>query len=388
VATISDELSTLPFFRRVAAADVRASAPLWSEVALQPGEVLWHAGGNVDELGVAVIGELVAEVDGVEVGKVLPGELCGEASAFFAGNLRSATLRARTQAQVLTLGTSALRTLRWQRSPVYEALLEQAMLTLVRRIRATDVRIAQVARGSSSAPSRQEPSALVRFWKSLRPGGPSGACPPLEPLLRRQIGLKDVDATVLQAIGQGFVAEPVEEGQILFLEGEPGAASYILADGQVDVLRHVRGDKAELLVSLKPGDQFGVNTLVERGARSASCVAATSGWLWRMDAEAFGRLRGDARMFWRESVLGVLASQIRNANAALQRALPSDVRRAMAPTSASAPLAGTPRRGEDGFQDLLKASGFLEALPTREADLEELEVVLTEDDRRNPRKRY
>jgi CRP-like cAMP-binding protein len=354
--------------------------------------VLWHSGGAVDELGVAIIGELVAEVDGVEVGRVMPGELCGEASAFFAGNVRSATLRARTQAQVLALSTSALRTLRWQRSPVYEALLEQAMVTLVRRVRSTDVRIAQVARGTASAPTRQEPSALVRFWKSLRPGGPSGACPSLEPLIRRQPGLKDLDAAVIQAIAQGFVAEAVEEGQILFLEGEAGAASYVIADGQVDVLRHVRGEKAELLVSLKPGDQFGVNTLVERGARTASCVAATAGWLWRMDAEAFGRLRGDARMYWRESVLAVLASQIRNANASLQRASAANVgapaATAAAPRAGTAPAGRHATRNEDGFKDLLKASGFLEALPTEEADLEQLEVVLTEDDRRNPRKRH
>jgi CRP-like cAMP-binding protein len=388
VATLHEELSTLPFFRRVASSDVRASAPLWTEVALQPGEILWHSGGSVEDLGVAIIGELVAEVDGVEVGRVMPGELCGEASAFFAGNVRSATLRARTQAQVLTLSTAALRTLRWQRSPVYEALLEQAMLTLVRRIRTTDVRIAQVARGSASAPSRQEPSALVRFWKSLRPGGPGGTCPPLEPLVRRQPGLKDLDAAVVSALVQGFVAEPVEEGQILFLEGEPGAASYIIAEGQIDVLRHVRGEKAELLVSLKPGDQFGVNTLVERGARTASCVAATPGWLWRMDAEAFGRLRGDARMYWRESVLAVLASQIRNANAALQRATPADQRRLGAPAPATPARAPAAPRGEDAFKDLLKASGFIEALPTEEVDLEQIEVVLTEDDRRNPRKRY
>jgi CRP-like cAMP-binding protein len=152
-------------------------------------------------------------------------------------------------------------------------------------------------------------------------------------------------------------------------------------------LRHVRGDRAELLATLKPGDQFGVNTLVERGARTASCVASTAGWLWKMDAEAYGRLRGDARMLWRESVLAVLGSQIRNANAALQRATPA-MERQPAASSAGAVAArgGAPKR--DGFNDLLKASGFLEALPAGEAELEELEVVLTEDDKRNPRKRY
>jgi CRP-like cAMP-binding protein len=378
VSTVAEELLSLPFFRRVAAADVRASAPLWNEVSLSPGEVLWRQGDAVDELGVTVVGDLGAEANGVEVGRVLPGELIGEASAFFLGTMRSASLRARSNVQVLTLSTPSLRTLRWQRSPVYDALLEQALITLVRRVRSTDARIAQVAQGSAAAPARSEPSALVRFWKNLRPGGPTGACPPLAPLVRRQPGLKDASDELIQAIGAGFVAEPVEEGKILFLEGEPGSASYIVADGQVDVLRHVRGERAELLASLRPGDQFGVNTLVERGSRTASCVAASAGWLYRMDAEAFGKLRGEARMVWRESVLAVLGSQIRNANAALQRATPAQEK--------SRPVPEPVR--EDGFKQLLKASGYLEGLPTAESELESLQVVETEDARRNPRRRH
>ncbi len=381
MSTVAEELQTLPFFRRVAAADVRASAALWSEVALAPGEALWRQAEAVDELGVIVVGELSATVDGVEVGRVLPGELVGEASAFFSGMTRSATLRARGTAQVLTLSTASLRTLRWQRSAMYDALLEQAALTLVRRIRSTDVRIAQVARGSASAPSRAEPSALVRLWKAFRPGGPSGACPPIDPLIRRQPGLKDIDAAVIKALAGNFVAEPVEEGQVVFLEGEPGSASYIVAEGQIDVLRHVRGDKAELLASLKPGDQFGVNTLIERGTRTASCVAASAGWMYRMDAEAFNKMRGDARMFWRESVLAVLGSQIRNANKALHRAMPDDARAA---AIASAPRPASPNAEPDAFQSLLKASGFLESLPMSESELDSLEVVQTEADRRNP----
>ena len=388
MATLSEELQTLPFFRRVALADVRASVPLWSEIALQPGELLWTQGGAVDELCVVVIGDMVAEVDGVEVGRVMPGELLGEASAFFSGNLRSASVRARSSAQVLALSTASVRTLRWQRSPVYEALLDQALVTLVRRIRQTDVRIAQVAQGTDAAPNRNEPSGLARLWKALRPGGPSGACPPIEPLIRRQPGLREADDAVIAAIAQGFVAEPVQEGQVLFLEGEAGSASYLVADGNVGVLRHVRGDRAELLATLKPGDQFGVNTLVERGSRTASCVASTAGWLWKMEAEGYGRLRGDARMLWRESVLAVLGSQIRNANAALQRATPA-LERQQSAGGAGATVAtrkGAPKN--DGFNDLLKASGFLEALPAGEAELEQLEVILTEDDKRNPRKRY
>ncbi len=376
MGSIADELATIPFLRRVPAAELRASAPLWELVALGPGEALWEGGTAVDAVGIVLVGELVAELDGVVVGRVLPGELAGEASAFFAGRTRSATLRARTPAQVVALPVPSLHTLRWQRSPVYDALLDQALLTLTRRVSATNVRIAQVATGGVAAPARTEPSALVRLWKALRPGGPGGPCPALEPLLRRQPGLADADGETLAVLASAFVAEPVQEGQVVFLEGEPGAAAWLVADGQIDVLRNVRGDRAELLARLGPGSLFGINALVEKGARTASCVAAGPGWLYRMDADGYGRLRGPNRLAWRECLLGVLTTQIRNANAALQKA-------SGGPQAPARPRAEPV--GDAAFQDLLRASGWLEGVP--DDALAAVQVVTTDDAKRN-RKRY
>lgn len=378
MASIADELVSIPFLARASAPALRASAPLWELVSLDPGEALWDAGAAVDELAVVLLGELGAESGGVEVGRVLPGEICGEA-CFFEGAVRTATLRARTPTQALTLSAASLRTLRWQRSRVYEVLLEQSLISMVRRIKATDAKIAQVVHGGVAAPSRQEPSVLARLWKALRPGGPTGPCPPIEPLLRRLPGLREIDGESLAALTQAFVAEPAEEGSVLFLEGDAGSACYLVADGAVDVLRHVRGSRAELLAQLNAGDFFGANTLVEKGARTASCLAASPAWLYRMDAEAFHKLAGDTRMLFRECVLATLGSQIRNANACLERAV-----RGASPRPATS--AAPPSKG-DGFQDLLRASGYLEGLPAAEAELEQLEVVRSEDDRRNPKKR-
>jgi len=370
MASLPDELGMLPMFGRVPARDLRASGSLWGAVSLSPGEILWRQGEAVDQLAVVLFGELAAVVDGAEVGRVMPGEILGEASAFFAGTTRSADLVARRPTQVAVLPTPSLRTLRWQRSPVYDALLEQGLASLARRIRATDQKIACLALGGEKAPARVEPSALVRLWKALRPGGPTTEVPPLLPLLRRQPGLRDADPEMLLGIQAAFVAEPVEEGQVVFLEDEPGDAAWIVAAGAVDVLRHVRGDRAELLATLGPGDPFGINTLVERGPRTASCVAASPGWLYRIDAEAAAGLRGDARLRWREAVLASLASQIRLANASLNRAAGQ--------TSAST---------GDGFKQLLRASGFLEGLPTDEAALESVSFAVTDDALRNPKNR-
>ncbi|MBM4366981.1 MAG: cyclic nucleotide-binding domain-containing protein, partial [Deltaproteobacteria bacterium] len=208
----------------------------------------------------------------------------------------------------------------------------------------------------------------ARLWRSFRPGGPAGPCPPLEPLLRQQAGLDDLPPEAAAALAASFVAEPMEEGQVILLEGEPGWCGYIVAEGTVEVLRNVRGDRAELLAKLGAGRQFGMNTLVIPGPRTASCVAATAGWLYRLDREPHEALAGQARRAWRESILAVLSSQIRTANGALDRALRKS---------------GQKLEG-DSFQSLLQASGFLEAAPSEEA-LERVQFVVDEDMKRNPR---
>jgi len=365
------DLTALPLFRRSSPGDLGPSLPLWSEVTLNPGQLLFAQGEPAHSLAILLSGELAAEVGTVEVGRVAAGELIGEAAAFLPGELRIATVKARKASRLALLPRQALGALRAQRSPVFLALIEAATLTLARRVRATNSRIAAAAQGEVAAPARTEPSALARLWRALKPGGPSGSCPPIEPLLRQQPGLGDVPAEVLAEIAAVFTPMPMQEGAVLFLEGESGSSAALVADGEVDVLRNVRGNKAERLTTLKPGAAFGINAIVERAPRTASCVATSSGWLYQLEAEALGKLRGEARAHWQESVLAVLASQIRNANAVLRRTTVGD--EVAAPAAAKA----------DDFSALLKASGYLESLPVHEQDLERVSVTYTEDDRRN-----
>ena len=374
MADLATELALLPMFRRVPPHELATSARLWKAVVLAPGEELWGQGEAVDQLAVVLLGELGVVVDGVEVGRVLPGELLGEASAFFAGTTRSASLLARRDTQVAVLTTQSVRTLRWQRSALYDTLLDQGLKSLVRRIRTTDQKIACLALGGEKAPARVEASTLVRLWRALRPGGPRSEAPDVLPLLRRQPGLKDAEPGTLLEIAAAFVAEAVEEGQVLFLEDEPGSAAWVVAEGSVDVLRHVRGDRAELLASLVPGDLFGVNTLVEKGPRTASCVAAQAGWVYRLDADAATRLNGDALMRWRETILAALATQIRLANRSLNQA--------------TTQVARPGEKARSAFDELLSASGYLEALPVSEARLEAVRFAVTDDAERNRKNRH
>lgn len=383
MASIAEELSRLPFFARVPRQELDRAADRFRALSLEAGEVLWWQAAPVDELAIVLLGELVAEAGGKEVGRVRAPDIIGEVGAFVAGSTRVATLRAVRSTQVLALAVADLRALRWQRGRLYDTLLELAQKAMVRRISATSARLANIVAGGAAAPSRKEPGALARLWRTLRPGGPAGACPALAPILRAQAGLRDTSEEVQGALAAAFVAEPFEEGQVIVLEGEPASAMYIVAEGEVDVLRNVRGDRAELLVKLGPGAQFGANSLIEPTPRTASCVAATPGWLLRMDREAFNALTGEARMLWRESVLTTLASQVKNANAALERALASGPAPSSTVLPASPPSPNRPRRDGAGFAELLKASGYLETMPANEADLEEMSFVVDEDHKRN-----
>jgi len=355
------------------------TAALWSFRSLRSGKVLWRIGQNAGRMAMVVSGELsVLSEQHVEFGTIRKGELIGEATIFIPGSIRSATLVAKTETKLLILARNDLLALRQRDNPVYLALLEQGLLTAVRRVRVSNKEIALRSRGGVDAPVRSEPSVLARLWKGLRPGGPTVECPPLVPLLKAQPGLEHAPSDALEQLAASFAAQSVEEGTIICLEGDPGDAAYIVASGEVAVLRHVRGNRAELLATLRVKSQFGFNTLVESGPRTASCVANKVGWLYRMDEKAYKKLKGKARLVWLESMLTALDSQMRNANAALQRTLAADgaakTREAQSQTKA-APTGG--------FQALLQASGYLEGWSDTQSELDEVKVVKTDEQVRN-----
>ena len=363
-AATTDPLLDVPFLRQIPLTELKRYSELWVRVALRPGENLWTEGGLAAELGVVLSGELAVVSGGVEVGRVAGGACAEEASALVPGKTRTATLPAESSAAVLPLSVRDLIRLRREGRAIYDALLRQALVTLVRRVRATDLRIAQLAQGGRAAPSKSEAGLLTRVWRALRPDSPSGPPPSLEPLLRKMPVLRPADPEEITELARLFTVEPMKEGQTIFMEGSPGEAAYIIAEGKVEVLRHVRGERAELLATLERGDLFGANTLVETGARTASCIAVEAGWLYRIDAKDFNAPSSRAGMLWREAVLAAFASQLRSANHALNRAI--ELKASLHGEHSDATASGD---NEASFRELLRASGFLQGARTSDAHL-------------------
>lgn len=327
MSTSAQDIASIPALFDLPAAELAATAAWWAQRELDPGRAIWEEGSPADGLGLLIRGELAVESQGVVVGEIHAGEVLGESSAVLTRHTRTATLRALTHCSVLTLRGPQLVVMRTHGGPVYDALLDLAERTLVRRIHDTDLRIAQTAAGNGVAPVREKRSALVRIWNAIRPGLPATRCPPVEPLLWLQPGMSQGNSRLIAAIAKGFIPEAVPAGTVLFLEGEAGAAAWLIAEGRVDVWRNVGGGQAERLATLGAGRLIGVNALIERAPRAASCVTTTPCWLYRMDGPAgFRHLRGVQRQAWRESLLGTLTSQLRTADevlAACQRASPT-----------------------------------------------------------------
>ncbi len=66
-------------------------------------------------------------------------------------------------------------------------------------------------------------------------------------------------------------------GQILFLEGDPGDAMYVVLEGRILISKFIPGAGEEALAFLERGDYFGEMALIDRAPRSAQARAHDGG---------------------------------------------------------------------------------------------------------------
>ena len=82
----------------------------------------------------------------------------------------------------------------------------------------------------------------------------------------------------------------VEPGQVIFREGDRGDWLYVVADGEVEVLRHGPDGVEAPLRRLGAGEAFGEIALVSDGPRTATVRATTATTVLAVDREAFHAL--------------------------------------------------------------------------------------------------
>ena len=91
-------------------------------------------------------------------------------------------------------------------------------------------------------------------------------------------------------VADSFVPASFEFGAVIFEEGDPADALFVLAEGRARVLK-MQGDSEVSLNVLQPGDSFGENAVLTGGVRSATVRASSSKVeVFRLDAGVFRAL--------------------------------------------------------------------------------------------------
>ena len=85
----------------------------------------------------------------------------------------------------------------------------------------------------------------------------------------------------------GVRREYFEPGQVIFREGDRGDWLYVVAEGEVEVLRAVPGHGEQPVRRLGVGECFGEIALVSDTARSATVRAVSATNVLAIDREAF-----------------------------------------------------------------------------------------------------
>lgn len=106
-------------------------------------------------------------------------------------------------------------------------------------------------------------------------------------------------------------------GQVVFEEGELGDSLYVIASGEVEVVRKDKTGQPKVLATLTAPQFFGEMSLIDKEYRSATVRAKTDCELLHLTAEnltTFRKQHKDGFTFVVINIARVLSSRLREAN--------------------------------------------------------------------------
>jgi CRP-like cAMP-binding protein len=281
---IADHLRHVPMLASVPPDYLLAVAAAVQPVSLRQHEVLFFEGDFGDSLAVVTKGKLSvrrkANPEPIEVGTVYPGEVVGEMSCIDPYP-RIASVVSTTDSDVLVLSRNAFDAMAAQSKTLAVALRGAILQVLTQRLRETNARIeaALSAQGIELDPADTVTSELPIPIEVL-PG----------PIDLTQVScLKEFTVKELQALVEVAPPKTYPAGFVLCVEGKPGDSCFIIARGQVDVSRRVRGEEQHLAV-LQGGSMIGQLALIDGAPRTARVTALTPLVALRLSSGNFDKL--------------------------------------------------------------------------------------------------
>jgi CRP/FNR family cyclic AMP-dependent transcriptional regulator len=121
----------------------------------------------------------------------------------------------------------------------------------------------------------------------------------------------DASPDLLAGVAAAAVARQLVRGDVLFKEGDPPDALYLVTKGRVAIVMSNSIDRRESVVALmEPGDLFGELGLLDEGPRSAQARALEPSELLEVPFEPVREmLDADPRLLW--NVTRLLATRLR-----------------------------------------------------------------------------
>ncbi len=127
----------------------------------------------------------------------------------------------------------------------------------------------------------------------------------------------------LEFLGTSMEERNLSPKEILFREGDPSNGLYIIAEGQLEIVKHVPPKGEEIIATLQAGQPVGEMTLVLQGAtRTATARSVEGAKLLFMSFEQFNRLTAEENSMILRLALGlakILAYRLRAMNYELLR---------------------------------------------------------------------
>ena len=108
-----------------------------------------------------------------------------------------------------------------------------------------------------------------------------------------------------------------DAGEVIFEEGDLGDSLFVIASGEIEVLRRTDAGELKPITSLGPSEFFGEMSLIDKEYRSATVRAKTDATLLQLTAEnlaVFRKHYRDGFTFVVMNIARVLSSRIREAN--------------------------------------------------------------------------
>jgi CRP-like cAMP-binding protein len=277
-------VGNIPLFAGLDARELGDFLRIFERIDLASGACLTRQGQPADCALIMASGdaEVVTALPGggeATVAMLGPGSVLGEMALLESGT-RSATVIARSPISGYSVERESFRMLLAQRNDAAFQIQKRITLTLCRRLRELNARIIDSSTHEGAAPSL-----------AGRPGGNARRAPafewrrflPVLPLLQR------FSPSEIEDFARLATPVDLDRGEILFAQGTPGAACFLVVRGAVEIA-HVRNGRPCRIGILGPGRLCGVLALAEGQPHSMGALARERATLLEFGKAAFDRL--------------------------------------------------------------------------------------------------